>query len=73
MDLIRNLEHSRRFLQPRLESESSQTQESGRAVPVAQMGMPGAVEFNIFSGYNPLPSAKTGKKAAAPAVNGGAQ
>jgi type IV pilus assembly protein PilN len=58
VDLMRNLEHSRRFLDPHLMNETAQTQESGRAVPVAQMGMPGGVEFDILSGYNPLPVVK---------------
>ncbi len=58
VDLMRNLERSKRFLQPRLMNETAQTQESGRVVPVAQMGVPGGVEFNILSGYNPLPVVK---------------
>ena len=58
VDLMRNLEHSKRFLQPRLVNETAQTQESGRTLQVAQMGVPGGVEFEILSGYNPLPAAK---------------
>ena len=54
VDLIRNLEHSKRFSRPRLVNESAQTQENGRAVPVAQMGIPGGVEFEVMSGYVPL-------------------
>jgi type IV pilus assembly protein PilN len=55
VDLVRNLERSRRFLNPRLANETAQTQEQGRLVPAAQTGMPGGVEFEIMSGYNPLP------------------
>ena len=56
VDLIRNLEKSQRFLQPRLANESAQTQEQGHAAPVAPGAAPGAVEFDILSGYNPLPT-----------------
>jgi len=65
VELIRNLEHSRRFLQPRLVNETAQTQENGRAVPVAQMGVPGGVDFEILSGYNPLPALKQQEHATA--------
>src|SRR5665213_1908664 len=64
VDLMRNLEHSKRFLQPRLVNETAQTQENGRAMPAAQMGVPGGVQFDILSGYNPLPAAKTEIKTA---------
>jgi type IV pilus assembly protein PilN len=52
--LVRNLETSQRFLSPRLSSEQAQTQESNRSVN-APVTMPGAVQFEILSGYNPLP------------------
>jgi type IV pilus assembly protein PilN len=54
VQLVRNLEKSQRFVSPRLAGESAQAQESGRAtaLPVAM----GAVEFDILSGYNPLPA-----------------
>lgn len=54
VDLVRNLERSQRFLQPRLANETAQTQEQGKAVTVVP-GVPGGVEFDILSGYNPLP------------------
>jgi type IV pilus assembly protein PilN len=56
VDLMRNLERSRRFLSPRLANETAQMQEQGRVVPAAQAGVPGGVEFEILSGYNPLPA-----------------
>lgn len=57
VELVRNLERSQRFLQPRLTNEAAQTQDNGRAVAVAQAtSAPGAVEFDILSGYNPLPA-----------------
>ena len=55
VDLVRNLERSQRFLAPRLANESAQVQERGGIAPVAQVGIPGGVQFDIMSGYNPLP------------------
>ncbi len=61
VQLLRNLEHSRRFLQPRLSTEVSQAKEGqpGNAAPAAGVnGLPGAlpgVEFDILATYNPLP------------------
>jgi type IV pilus assembly protein PilN len=56
VQLVRNLETSQRFLSPRLSSEQAQTQEGNRASSAAQMVVPGAVQFEILSGYNPLPA-----------------
>lgn len=67
VQLVRNLETSHRFLTPRLSNEAAQTQDSGggglaggpRGVnaTVATANAPvGGVEFDILSGYNPLPS-----------------
>jgi type IV pilus assembly protein PilN len=57
VQLVRNLETSQRFLSPRLSSEQAQTQEgANRASSAAQMVVPGAVQFEILSGYNPLPT-----------------
>jgi type IV pilus assembly protein PilN len=55
VELVRNLEKSQRFVAPRISGESAQAQENaaGRGGPQA----PGGVEFEIFSGYNPLPEA----------------
>jgi type IV pilus assembly protein PilN len=53
--LLRNLETSQRFIAPRLAGESTQSAE-GRGTVAAAAGPPG-VEFEIFSGYNPLPEA----------------
>ena len=63
VQLVRNLETSQRFVSPRLASEQAQTQEGNRngggpqmaAQNTGQMTMPGAVQFDILSGYNPLP------------------
>jgi type IV pilus assembly protein PilN len=53
VELVRNLEKSQRFIAPRLAGESAQAQE-GRSQGSAPL-VPGAVEFEIYSGYNPLP------------------
>jgi type IV pilus assembly protein PilN len=67
VELVRNMEQSQRFLSPRLSNETAQTQEAGKVVQAAMV--PGGVEFDILSGYNPLPpepktAAKDGDKAA---------
>ena len=55
VELVRNLERSSRFVAPRLANEASHTAEgSARNVALSAPGV-GAVEFDILSGYNPLP------------------
>jgi type IV pilus assembly protein PilN len=54
VDLVRNLERSQRFLHPRLANETAQVAEKGTASSLP-VGVPGGVEFDILSGYNPLP------------------
>jgi type IV pilus assembly protein PilN len=74
VELVHNLEHSRRFLSPRPANETAQTQEPGKAITVAQGGIPGGVEFDIMSGYNPLPAPEKNdaKKQLAPETSEGA-
>ena len=69
--LLRNLEHSKRFLQPRLSTEVSQAKEGQQGnvnaanAPGAN-GVPGAppgVEFDILATYNPLPEGMAYPKA----------
>ncbi|HEY5382627.1 MAG TPA: fimbrial assembly protein [Acidobacteriaceae bacterium] len=62
VQLVRNLEHSRRFLQPRLSGESTEAHEAGTqqpgAFPRSQPGVPAGpagVAFDIVANYNPLP------------------
>jgi type IV pilus assembly protein PilN len=71
VELVRNLERSQRFLNPRLSGEASQQQQQlngnvrpGPGMNVVQTG-PGEVEFEIMSGYNPLPPAADKKAKAA--------
>lgn len=68
VQLVRNLETSHRFLAPRLSNEAAQTQDAGgglaggpRGVPTAVAAplAPPGVEFDIISGYNPLPAVPT--------------
>jgi type IV pilus assembly protein PilN len=60
VNLVRNLERSRRFLDPHVSNETAQTAEQGRLVQTAGAGVPGGVEFDILSGYNPLPAVAKG-------------
>lgn len=57
VQLLRNLEHSKRFLQPRLYTEISQAKEGqqGNSAANAPPGAPAGVEFDILATYNPLP------------------
>jgi type IV pilus assembly protein PilN len=58
VDLVRNLEGSQRFLAPRPANETAQTQQGGQGNRFEQAGAPEGVQFEIVSGYNPLPVAK---------------
>jgi type IV pilus assembly protein PilN len=85
VQLVRNLEHSRRFLQPRLSGEASQAKATNAPRPgmfgPQQMNVPTApagVEFDILANYNPLPEGESytkpvsAKKTTGPAaVRGG--
>ena len=56
VQLVRNLETSQRFVAPRLAGEAAQAAEASRGIAAETVTAPGAVEFEIFSGYNPLPA-----------------
>ncbi|HEV2710789.1 MAG TPA: PilN domain-containing protein [Edaphobacter sp.] len=62
VQLVRNLETSQRFVAPRLASEAAQKQQEGNRNGM-QATLPGAVEFDILSGYNPLPETAVKNKA----------
>ncbi len=71
VQLVRNLETSARFVGPRLNGEAAQQtnqllQRTG--VQDSGVGAPGTVQFDILSGYNPLP--ERAKKTATPAAVG---
>jgi type IV pilus assembly protein PilN len=52
VDLVRNLEHSRRFLEPRIESESAEnsTNSNQQLGPISASNR---FEFELFADYNP--------------------
>ena len=73
VQLVRNLEHSRRFLQPRLSGEASQAKETNANAQrpgqfrQPQMNIPtppAGVEFDILANYNPLPAGESYTKPA---------
>ena len=69
VQLVRNLENSQRFVTPRLADEAAQAQEGNRLGGVQPVAL-GSVEFDILSGYNPLPTAAVKKlEAKAPVVD----
>lgn len=57
VQLVRNLERSKRFLAPRLTGEATQAKEAGsQANNFNANGLaPSGVEFEILANYNPLP------------------
>jgi type IV pilus assembly protein PilN len=56
VDLVRNLEHSRRFLSPRLADEAAATAAGGQAAAAAMpVSASSDVNFDILAEYNPLP------------------
>ena len=62
VQLVRNLERSKRFRAPRLTGESSQNKDQGAQnnnVAIANNGAPPAVEFEILASYIPLPEGET--------------
>lgn len=70
VQLVRNLEHSKRFLQPRLSGEASQAKETNAQRPGQLPGQfrqpqmngpaaPAGVEFDILANYNPLPEGES--------------
>jgi type IV pilus assembly protein PilN len=60
VELVRNLEKARRFVSPRLSNESLQASQQGGSASVQQVsGVPGGVQFDILSGYNPLTEDET--------------
>jgi type IV pilus assembly protein PilN len=65
VDLVRNLEHSRRFLAPRLARETAENgQQNGNRQP-EQVSLASNVNFDLLAEYNPLP-----EKAETPAAKG---
>jgi type IV pilus assembly protein PilN len=55
VQLVRNLERSKRFLTPRLTGEAVQAKEASTQGAAANPAAPAGVEFEILANYNPLP------------------
>jgi type IV pilus assembly protein PilN len=69
VELVRNLEKSKRFVAPRLLGESAQQQkENNRPGFGGPPVLPNGVEFEILSGYNPLQARVSEAKKAKNAV-----
>jgi type IV pilus assembly protein PilN len=64
VELVRNLEHSHRFLSPRLARETAENNQSGR--PVEPVSAAANVNFDLLAEYNPLP--ETEEKPVKPAT-----
>jgi type IV pilus assembly protein PilN len=52
VDLVRNLEHSRRFLEPRIESESAENSNNANQ-QLGPVSASNRFEFELFADYNP--------------------
>jgi type IV pilus assembly protein PilN len=66
VQLVRNLERSKRFLEPRLTGEAVQAKEASQnGGQAANNGAPPGVEFEILANYNPLPEGEAYAKPAA--------
>ena len=52
VDLVRNLEHSRRFLEPRIESESAENSTNANQ-QLGPISASNRFEFELFADYNP--------------------
>lgn len=72
VDLMRNLEHSHRFLYPRLAGETAENTNTRNGQPAAASAANGRVDFDILAEYNPLPPSDKadglGKSALKPAL-----
>ena len=65
VELVRNLEHSRRFIAPRLARETAESNPQNGNRQVEQVSAPSNVNFDLLAEYNPLP-----EKPSAPAAKG---
>ena len=71
VDLVRNLEHSHRFLAPRLARETAENNQNQRQIePVSTAAN---VNFDLLAEYNPLPETPAKPAAAAPHDHGPAR
>ncbi len=57
--LVRNLEHSRRFLSPRIVGETAQGQDKNGVASFQPVSVTNGVNFDVLAEYNPLPARET--------------
>ena len=55
VELVRNLEHSHRFLSPRLARETAENNQNGRGPEPVNNAPAANVNFDLLAEYNPLP------------------
>ncbi|HXP10051.1 MAG TPA: hypothetical protein VN828_16220 [Acidobacteriaceae bacterium] len=55
VELVRNLEHSHRFLSPRLARETAENNQNGRGPEPVSNAPAANVNFDLLAEYNPLP------------------
>ena len=65
VDLVRNLERSRRFLSPRLARETAESNQNQRQLELVS-NAPANVNFDLLAEYNPLPDTAAKAASAAP-------
>lgn len=53
VDLVRNLERSRRFIAPRIDNETAESGNNPNARMMAPVSASNPFEFELFAGYNP--------------------
>jgi type IV pilus assembly protein PilN len=53
VEMVRNMEHSRRFILPRIAVENAETNSQGSLQPVREAASNGKVSFDILAEYNP--------------------
>jgi type IV pilus assembly protein PilN len=63
VELVRNLEHSHRFLSPRLARETAETNQNGRPAEQPVSTAAANVNFDLLAEYNPLPDTTEEKPA----------
>jgi type IV pilus assembly protein PilN len=65
-DLVRNLEHSRRFMSPRIVGENAENNNSGPNRPLEPVSVSNQFEFDLLADYiPPTPGERATKKSAA--------
>jgi type IV pilus assembly protein PilN len=73
VDLVRNLEHSRRFLEPRIVGENSDIGTTGPGQIMAPVSASSRVNFDLLATYNPAAPAERHAMLKAATEPGGAQ